>query len=295
MSGLKLFHTTNDGATEVAPRLAEVEADVQDLIEAHMETMLGVRFLASEYVIDCVDGGRIDSLGVDENFAPVVVEYKRGTDPGVIHQGLYYMAWLMAHKDAFRNLVRDRLGAPAASQILWSAPRLICVAGDFPRYDAHAMREHRRSIDLVRYRYFGNDLIGLETVASVSGHSAARRVRRGAAGAKPARRQGGALAELAEAADEVLLGLGDGITRVQRKQYAAYQRLRNFACVCPPQQTKLLVYLKADPKAVDIVPGFTRDVTGLGHHGTGDLEVQLRTERDLERAQDLFRLSYAAA
>lgn len=71
--------------------------------------------------------------------------------------------------------------------------------------------------------------------------------------------------------------------------------MRNFACVCPPQQTKLLVYLKVDPKEVDLVPGFTRDVRGLGHHGTGDLEVQLRTSRDLERAQELFRTSYAAA
>ncbi len=43
------------------------------------------------------------------------------------------------------------------------------------------------------------------------------------------------------------------------------------------------------------MPGFTRDVTRLGHHGTGDLEVRLRSERDLERARDLFRLSYAAA
>ncbi|MFC7839993.1 DUF5655 domain-containing protein [Streptomyces sp. NPDC057382] len=295
MSGLKLFHT-NGGMTEVMPRLADAEADVQDLIEAHMEAMLGVRFLASEYVIDCADGGRIDSLGFDENNAPVIVEYKRGTDAGVINQGLYYMAWLMAHKDAFRSLVRDRLGAPAASQILWSAPRLICVAGDFTRYDAHAVRQHRRSIDLVRYRYLGSDLIGLETVASVTGcSSTTRRLRRRAARTSLARSKGGALTELAEAVDEALLGLGDGVTRVQRKQYAAYQRLRNFACVCPPQQTKLLVYLKADPKSVDLVPGFTRDVTGVGHHGTGDLELQLRTERDLERAQDLFRLSYAAA
>ena len=29
------------GVTEFTPRLAEVEADVQDLVEAHMETMLG--------------------------------------------------------------------------------------------------------------------------------------------------------------------------------------------------------------------------------------------------------------
>ncbi|WP_405842431.1 endonuclease NucS [Streptomyces platensis] len=295
MVGLKLFDMTG-GMTEVVPRLAEVEADVQDLVEAHMETMLGVRFLASEYSTGPVHGGRIDSLGLDENGAPVIVEFKRGTDAGVIHQGLYYMAWLVDHKDAFRHLVRDRLGVTAASQVLWSAPRLICVAGDFTRYDVHAVREHSRLIDLVRYRFFGTDHIGLETVASVTGQiPAPARARRRVAGLPPASRQGGALAELAAAVDDTLLGLADGITRVQRKQYAAYQRLRNFACVCPPQQTKLLVYLKADPAEVDIIPGFTRDVTGLGHHGTGDLEVQLRTERDLERAQDLFRLSYAAA
>lgn len=294
MVGLKLFNTAG-GLSEVVPRLAAVEADVQDLVEAHMETMLGVTFLASEFIIDCVDGGRIDSLGLDENGAPVVVEYKRGTDAGVINQGLYYMSWLTNHKDAFRNLVRDRLGVTAASQILWSAPRLICVAGDFTRYDAHAVREHRRSIDLVRYRYFGSDHFGLETVASVTGHSAeAKRVRRRAAGAPPVGKQGSAMAELAQAVDEALVGLGDGVTRVQRKQYCAYRRLRNFASVCPPQQTKILVYLKADPKEVDLVPGFTRDVTGLGHHGTGDLELQLRTERDLERAGDLLRLSYTA-
>ncbi|MGQ4484239.1 endonuclease NucS domain-containing protein [Streptomyces sp. SAS_281] len=278
------------------PRLADVEADVQSLIEAHMEAMLGVRFLASEYVIGCADGGRIDSLGLDENGAPVIVEYKRGTDAGVINQGLYYMAWLVNHKDVFRNLVRDRLGVTAASQILWSAPRLICVAGDFTRYDAHAVREHRRSIDLVRYQYFGRDHFSLETVASVTGRSAqGERERRRAAGEPLRRKQGGAMSELAQAVDEVLVGLGGNVTRVQRKQYCAYQRLRNFACLIPPQQVKVVVYLKVAPAAVDLVPGFTRDVTGLGHHGTGDLEVQLRTEGDLERAQELFRLSYAAA
>jgi hypothetical protein len=46
--GLKLFHMRS-GVTEVAPRLADVEADMQGLVEAHMETTLGVWFLASEY------------------------------------------------------------------------------------------------------------------------------------------------------------------------------------------------------------------------------------------------------
>ncbi|WP_240167935.1 transporter [Streptomyces noursei] len=204
-----------------------------------VETMLGVSFLASEYVVGCDgDGGRIDSLGIDENGSPVVVEHKRGTDSGVINQGLSYMSWLVAHRDAFRTLVRERLGAMVACQIPWSA-----------------------------------------------------------AGQRGVRQQGGALAELAEAVqavDEALLGVGDGVTRVQRQQYVAYQRLCDSACAIPPRQTKLLVYLKANPKTVDLIPGYTRNVTGLGHHGTGNPEVQLRTERDLVRARDLFRLSYAA-
>ncbi|MGW1126402.1 DUF5655 domain-containing protein [Streptomyces sp. NPDC002526] len=297
MSGLKLFRTdmTKSGMTEVMPRLAEVEADVQALVEAHMETLLGIRFLASEYGTGPVHGGRIDSLGLDENGSPVIVEYKRGVDAGVIHQGLFYLSWLLDHRDEFERLVRDRLGTTGASQVLWSRPRLICIAGDFTRYDVHAVHEHRRSIDLVRYRLFGSDLLGLETVASVSGGMrVSRRVRRPPA-AHAADVLGTAMVNLAGAVDEILLGLGDSVNRVERKQYRAYQKLRNFACLCPPQRSKLLVYLKVDPAEVDLVPGFTRDVTGLGHHGTGDLEVQLRTERDLERAQDLFRLSYAAA
>lgn len=101
--------------------------------------------------------------------------------------------------------------------------------------------------------------------------------------------------ELTGAVDEALLGPRDGVNRVERKQCRAYQRLRNFACLCPPQRSKLLVYLKVDPNNVDLVPGFTRDVSGLGHHGRGDLEVQLRTPRDVERAQDLSPASHVAA
>ncbi|MCY0940273.1 endonuclease NucS domain-containing protein [Streptomyces antarcticus] len=297
MSGLKLFNTKS-GVTEVMPRLAEVEADVQDLVEAHMQTMLGVRFLASEYSTGPVHGGRIDSLGIDENGAPVIVEYKRSTDAGVINQGLFYMAWLMDHRDAFRHLVRDRLGVQAASQVLWSAPRLICVAGDFTRYDIHAVREHRHAIDLVRYRYFGSEHVGLETVASFAGRAVAPKAGsriRGTAKAQRTATESGVMAELAAAVDEALLGLGEDLTKVSNQTYTAYRRMQNYACLVPPKKAKLLVYLKADPATVDLVPGFARDVTGLGHHGTGDLELTLQSERDLERAADYFRQSYALA
>lgn len=103
------------------------------------------------------------------------------------------------------------------------------------------------------------------------------------------------MADLSTALDEVLLGLGGDVGAVRRKQYTAYRRLRNFVCVPPARQVNILAYVKVDPKEADLTLGFTRDVTGLGHHGTVDLEVQLRSERDLERAGELFRLAYAGA
>ncbi|MFG3037090.1 DUF5655 domain-containing protein [Streptomyces sp. NPDC048330] len=295
MSELRLFQASSGGANEIAPRLADTEACVQRLVEANMQALLGVTFLASEYSTGPVHAGRIDSLGLDANGAPVVVEYKRGLDAGVINQGLFYLSWLVDHRSEFEHLVRGQLGGMAAAQVLWSGPRLICVAGDYTRYDLHAVREHRRSIDLVRYRFFGADLIGLESLATASGLPESGGVKRRSRGDRSERAGRQRIAELAAAIDEVLLGLGDGITKVQRKQYSAYRLLQNFASVCPPQHTKVHVYLSLDPAQVDLVPGFTRNVTGVGHHGTGDLEIRLRSEKDLERAQDLFRASYAAA
>ncbi|GAA2454068.1 hypothetical protein GCM10010405_42380 [Streptomyces macrosporus] len=56
--------------------MVALERHLRTLIE-NMEAMLGVRFLATEYGTDPRHGGRIDSLGADENGSPAIVEYKR--------------------------------------------------------------------------------------------------------------------------------------------------------------------------------------------------------------------------
>jgi predicted transport protein len=46
---------------------------------------------------------------------------------------------------------------------------------------------------------------------------------------------------------------------------------------------------------VEIEDGFTRDVRKVGHFGTGDLEVTIRSHADLERAKPLIAQSYEAS
>ena len=126
------------------------------LFEKSLETLIGVRLLASEFIT--THGGRIDRLGLDENGCPVILEYKRTTNENVINQGLFYLDWLMDHKKDFQWLVLEKLGKEAADNVDWSAPRLICIAGDFTRYDDHAVKQIQRNIELIRYRRFDSDL-----------------------------------------------------------------------------------------------------------------------------------------
>ncbi|MGE8281257.1 MAG: hypothetical protein ACN6O2_12565 [Stenotrophomonas sp.] len=55
---------------------------------------------------------------------------------------------------------------------------------------------------------------------------------------------------------------------------------------------KLLLILELDPDTVALEEGFSRDVRQIGHWGTGQLELTLRTMADLERAKPLVERAY---
>src|SRR3954451_15540951 len=164
MSDVKLFKIELHQVYELPGDALQVERSLQFLFEANLESLLGIRFLATEHSTGPVHGGRIDSLGLDEDDCPVIVEYKRAVNENVINQGLFYLDWLLDHRKEFQWLVMEKLGSEAAKSVEWSAPRLLCIAGDFTRYDEHAVKQIARNIELLRYRRFGSDLLMLELV-----------------------------------------------------------------------------------------------------------------------------------
>jgi len=72
---LMLFRRDADGRdVELRGSTVALEVELQRRVEAGMESMLGIRFLASEYPTGPWHRGRIDTLGLDENNAPVVLD-----------------------------------------------------------------------------------------------------------------------------------------------------------------------------------------------------------------------------
>src|SRR5215218_2461385 len=107
---MKLFRTIDEDVQEIVPSPVAIEKSLQMLVERHLEMFLGVRFLASEFSTSKAHGGRIDTLGIDRQNCPVIIEYKRGQNENVISQGLFYLTWLKEHRGDFQLLVMKRLG-----------------------------------------------------------------------------------------------------------------------------------------------------------------------------------------
>jgi predicted transport protein len=299
LSDLKLFRIAEAGVSELSGGAVALEKSLQLLFEKNLESLLGVRFLASEFVTN--EGGRMDTLGIDENGSPVIIEYKRSTNENVINQGLFYLNWLMGHRRDFEWLVLNRFGMEQAKAVDWSGPRLICIANDFTRYDEHPVKQMDRNIALIRYRRFEGDLLLLEQLSSTVSSRPAVMTDAGVLQAKPKYKT---MADyLASATSEMLdryhlltdyiINLGDDVQMKMLDYYVAFRRIKNFASVeVRNQANKILCYVKVDPETVTLEDGFTRDMRGKGHFGTGDLEITIRNDADFEKAKPLLDRSY---
>ena len=307
MSDIKLFRLTQGQATELQGDASDLEKPLQTLIENNLEPLLGIRFLASEYSTGKTHAGRIDTLGLDENDCPAILEYKRSTGENVINQGLFYLDWLMDHRGDFERLVTKQLGHEAADRIDWSAPRLVCIAADFTKYDAHAVQQINRNIELIRYRLFGEELLLLELVNATSVGSSNTSAK-GSKATKVAKDEkktatgdktyaeclesiSDPLREVLASLEDYIISLGDDVQKKELKLYVAFKRLKNFTSVVI-QKNRLLLYLNLNPAKLAPLSAIARDVSQSGHWGTGDLELSISNAADLDLAKPLIRMAY---
>lgn len=295
MSDIKLFKIAG-GVEELSASWVSLERELQTLIESNMNTFFGVNFLKTEYVTS--NGGRIDSLGIDENNCPVIFEYKRASNENVINQGLFYLDWLLDHKADFELLVMRTLGKEFSDKLDWSMPRLICIAGDFTKYDEYAVKQINRNIDLVRYKKFGDDLLLFElTNSNVAKpiNDNHEKVINKQSGEKTFNEQliltSPKLRDLYYSIRDYILALGDDIIENELKLYVAFKKIKNIICV-EVYQKQILLHLRINPDTIELEDGFTRDVRSIGHYGTGDLRVIIKSISDFEKAKKYIDKAY---
>ena len=306
---MPLFDIEGSSLQPIRQRNFQQEKQLQALIEANLEPTFNCRFVASEFSTGAVHAGRIDTLALSEDGNPVIIEYKKVESSELINQSLFYLYWIRDHRGDFEIATRRALGSDA--EVDWSDVRVICIAPNFKKYDIHAVQVMGANIELWKYRLFENSTLYLEEVfqqtvtASPALSSDGKNPVMVAAGKKAALTRATAtytfeehlegktehIQRLVLSVQDYIMDLDAAFEEVPKKHYIAYKISQNIACV-EVQRRRLLLYLKLDPAEVSALPENARDVSEIGHYGTGDFELSVATEDDVEAAKPFIEMAY---
>jgi predicted transport protein/predicted type IV restriction endonuclease len=103
----------------------------------------------------------------------------------------------------------------------------------------------------------------------------------------------GALRPIANELFAYLAGLGHEVVVKPMRSYIAFHTVHNFCCL-DVYGKHLFLALELDPTLADACE-FARDVSGIGHQGTGDLQLRIAGTAQVEKAKELARLAYEAS
>jgi len=301
MTNIQLFSLATGQAVEFTNSTASKEKDLQVIVEGNLESLLNIRFLDSEYSLK---GGRIDTLGIDENNCPVIIEYKRHSSDNIINQGLSYLSWLKEQKDAFKFMVNKMLGNEAPEDVDWSAPRLICIARDFSRFDQYAIQEMTGNIQLFRYRIFGDDLLMLEPFASSKSNARLRRKTRSSNGTGSSDTQYTIEQQIAETSEEnrslfdslaeFHRNLGDDVQERYLKLYVGFLRSKTISRIWPRGKSVegFWLDLNLDITDEEIDWDFIGEIPDNENSGVCNTRATIASDDDVEQAKAYIEMSY---
>ncbi len=283
------------------------EKELQKLIEDNLQAVFNCRLVASEFSTGAQHAGRIDSLALSEEDNPVIIEYKKVESSELINQSLFYLHWIQDHKGDFEIAAQKALGA--GTSVDWSDVRVICIAPNYKKYDLHAVQVMGANIELWRYRLFTNSSLYLEEVfhttktATIGIQTSDKNPVMVEAGKKAAQVRKTAvytfeehlagkpkpIQELMHCIREYVTGLDSSIEEVPKKYYVAYKASQNIVCVEPKIKTvKLWVKLRE----LENPPATYRDVSNIGHYGTGDAEFTISIEEQFEEVKQYIESAY---
>jgi predicted transport protein len=299
---MALFFTQKGIAKKIQTTKAGLEKDIQKLFENNLDEILNITFLATEYSTS--SGGRIDTLGIDNNGSPVIIEYKLSQNKNVINQGLSYLRWLLDHKDAFETLAHKN---NINIEIDWASPRVICVAESYNKFDLDTADLLPMDIELLKYRLYENDILFVEPEVQrkikISTSDIFEKVEKQKHEfkekiqytvedhLKSASKQ---TKELFETIKEKIFALDGSIIEEPKSKYIAYKLTTNF-CDIVVKKEYLKIFINIPSGKLDDSCGIARDLTKpqkIGHWGNGDYEIKIEKKEELDAVMTLIKQSY---
>lgn len=296
---MPIFTVQNEIAKQLKKSNFSDEKRLQSFVENNLEELLGIVFIESDYSTSIQQGGRIDTLGIDENGSPVIIEYKCGDDSVTMNQGLYYLDWLVDNQEEFRLLSKKKLGTDL--NINFGTPRLVLIVQNFSNYDLYAISRMSENIELWSYNFYEEgSIISFTRVTSSQAQNednTKSKFTKVPYNIYPLNKHiegyDSVIVDLFQKLRSSILSLSNenSIEEISRKEYILYRTNRNIA------QIKLttygiVVHINLDIKQIKDPKNMCQVNQTTDFYGIGETELILNSIEDLEYVVKIINQSY---
>ena len=297
---MKIYSLQKQKLTEIKENPFKLEREIQNLFEDNLENLMGLTFVKSEFTIK---NKRIDTLAYDKQTnAFVIIEVKRDKNLSVVDQGFTYLSLMLENKADFIVEYNECLnGKLTRDDVDWTQSRVAFVSTAFTENQIQATNFKDIAIELWEVKQYANNLIVVLPVKKTNS----------ATSIKPVMQKNQALKKVSDeikvyteddllnlGSDETrelyykfkdaVLNLADDIQVIVNKQYIAFRKGVNILCVVI-QKKQIRMWIGVKAGMLDDAKGIAKDVSNVGHWGTGDYEVAVTDDKDLEYIMSLVK------
>ena len=152
---------------ELKQRVFKNEKELQKFFEENIETILGCKFIDTEFV---VGNFRIDSLAFDEESKSFrIIEYKNVKNHSLVDQGYTYLKLMLERKADFVLQYNIKTNSSLTIQdIDWSQSRIIFVSPIYTAYQLNATDFKNIPVDLIKVTRYEDDIIEINFIKKTS-------------------------------------------------------------------------------------------------------------------------------
>ncbi len=297
---MKIYSLQKQRLSEIKENPFKLEREIQNLFENNLDELMGLTFVKSEFSIK---NKRIDTLAFDKQTnAFVIIEVKRDKNLSVVDQGFTYLSLMLENKADFIVEYNECLkGKLTRDDVDWTQSRVAFISTAFTENQIQATNFKDIAIELWEVKQYANNLIVVLPIKKTNS----------AASIKPVMQKNQALKKVSEEikvyTEDDLLNLGSDETRelyfkfkdavlnladdmqvIVNKQYIAFKKGINILCVVI-QKKQIRMWIGVKAGLLDDAKGLAKDVSNVGHWGTGDYEVAVTNDKDLEYIMSLVK------
>lgn len=296
-----LYKANNGSLEQIKEKPFKYEKEIQRVFEQNLSTIMGLELVKSEFV---VKNKRIDTLAFDnQSNAFVIIEYKRNKNSSVVDQGFTYLSLMLQNKSDFILEYNEVLGKTLArDKVDWSQTKVIFVSSDFTENQIEATNFKDLAIELWEIKQYSNGTVIITPI----------RKSKSAESIKPIAQKNndyksvtdeikvyneddllqGKSEETIELYDKfktAILNLSDGIELKPLKWYVTFKKDGKNIANIEIMKTSIKLGICVKKGVIDDPKHILRDVANIGHLGTGDYEVKISDDNNLEYLMSIVK------